>query len=86
VQLKLGTRHRKYSLHTLGKERAEITSYSAQPEDKAIRRVRSDLPQDESQVSDGGLLALRYGSKQRVKQKRWNGNYVEDTMTDIGSK
>jgi hypothetical protein len=44
------------------------------------------VPQDESQVSVAGLLASGYGSKQRLRKKIWNVNYVEDTVTDIGSK
>jgi hypothetical protein len=28
VQLKLGTRHKKYNLHTGGKDRSEITGYT----------------------------------------------------------
>jgi hypothetical protein len=32
------------------------------------------------------LLALGYGRKQRLREKRKNVNYVEETMTDTGSK
>jgi hypothetical protein len=53
---------------------------------KKIRRVIFEVPQDESQVSVGGLLALGYGSKRRVRQKKWNANYTENTLTDTGSK
>jgi hypothetical protein len=34
------------------------------------RGIRSEVPQDESQVSVGGLLALGYGRKRRTSKKR----------------
>ena len=44
------------------------------------------MPRDESQVSVGGLLALGYEIKQRLIQKIWNVNCVEDIVTDTGLK
>jgi hypothetical protein len=38
VKLKLGTIHMKDSLHTVGKEREEITGCSAQLEDEANQK------------------------------------------------
>jgi hypothetical protein len=32
------------------------------------------------------VLALGYGSNRRLREKRRNVNYAEDTVTDIGSK
>jgi hypothetical protein len=64
VQLKLGTRHRKDSLHKEGRDRAESTGCSAQSEVEVNRRFRPAVPRDESHVSVGGLLALGYGRKE----------------------
>jgi hypothetical protein len=37
---------------------------------KQSRGIRSKVPQNESQVSVGGLLALGYGSKQISRKKK----------------
>jgi hypothetical protein len=50
------------------------------------KKFRSEVPQDESQVSFGGLLALGYGSKQILREKSQNVNCAEDTVTNTGSK
>jgi hypothetical protein len=44
------------------------------------------VPRDESQVSVGGLLALGYGRKRRLRHKRKNANCAEDTMNVTRSK
>jgi hypothetical protein len=36
---------------------------------KPNRRIRSEVPQDESQVSVGGFLSLGYGMKKKVKNE-----------------
>ena len=53
---------------------------------KKIRRIISEVPQDESQVSVGGLLALGYVRKRISRNKRENVNFVEDIVIVIGSK
>jgi hypothetical protein len=40
VQLKLGTRHRKDSLHMIGRDRAESTGCSAQSAVEVIQKVQ----------------------------------------------
>jgi hypothetical protein len=70
VQLRLGTIHRKDSLHIVGEARAESVGCSAQAEVEAKKRIRSEVPQDESQVSVGGMLALGYGGKKILREKR----------------
>jgi hypothetical protein len=49
-------------------------------------KLRSEVPQDESQVSVGGMLALGYGSMKRSRKKRENVNCTKDIVTVIGSK
>jgi hypothetical protein len=44
------------------------------------------VPQDESHVSVGGLLALGYGSLQRLRKEARSENCMEDKLTEIGSK
>ena len=44
------------------------------------------MPQDKSQVSVGGLLALGYGRKKRSRKKRKNENFAEDTVIVTKSK
>jgi hypothetical protein len=44
------------------------------------------VPQDKSQVSVGGLLALGYESKRRSRKKRKNENCMEDKVSITGSK
>jgi hypothetical protein len=65
MQLKMGTRNRKDSLHKgwrEGKDKnAKVVLRSLKL--KKNRKLRYEVPQDESQVSVGGFLALRYGSK-----------------------
>jgi hypothetical protein len=65
VQLKLGTIHRKDSLHNRKRggieQKIEVALRSQKSKKK--RKTRSEVPQDKSQVSVGGLLALGYGSK-----------------------
>jgi hypothetical protein len=63
VQLKLGTRHRKDSLHTVGGTEQKAQAALRSLKSKKNRRFRSEVPRDESQVSVGGLLALGYGRK-----------------------
>jgi hypothetical protein len=63
VQLKLGTRHRKDSLHTRWRNRVENTRCTGQPEVKVQKKANIKVPWDESQVSVVGLLALGYGRK-----------------------
>jgi hypothetical protein len=63
VQLKLGTRHRKDILHTVGRNREESTDCVAQSAAEEKKKVQIRVPRDESQVSVGGLLALGSGSK-----------------------
>jgi hypothetical protein len=41
VQLKLGTRHRKDSLHKEGRDKEEITDYLAQYEDEEKQKVQT---------------------------------------------
>jgi hypothetical protein len=69
VQLKLGTRQRKYSLYTLGRNRAKITGCATQSEVEVKQMVQIKVPRDESQVSVGGLLALGYGLRKKSKEK-----------------
>jgi hypothetical protein len=69
VQLKLGTRHRKYSLHMIGRDRAESTGYSAQSAVEVIQRLNPVVTQDESHVSVGGLLALGHVLRKKAKIK-----------------
>jgi hypothetical protein len=83
VHLKLGTRHKKDSLHREG-EKAERRGFTEQSEFEVNRRIRSEVPQDESQVSVGGLLALGYESKRRSRKKRKNVNCVEDKCLLLG--
>jgi hypothetical protein len=40
VQLKLGTRHKKDSLHKIGRDKAESTCYSAQSVVEVIQEVQ----------------------------------------------
>jgi hypothetical protein len=63
--LKLGTRHRKDSLHREGREasRRKKRLHCAVYGRRKIEASRSEVPRDESQVSVGGLLALGYGRK-----------------------
>ena len=44
------------------------------------------MPQDESHVSVGGLLALGYGRLQILRKEARSANYMEDKLTKIGSK
>jgi hypothetical protein len=37
-------------------------------------------------LTQGGLLALGYGNKRRLRKKRKNVNCAEDTVIVIGSK
>jgi hypothetical protein len=41
VHLKLGTRHRKYSLHKIGRDKAESTGCSTQSEVELKQKVQS---------------------------------------------
>jgi hypothetical protein len=70
VQLRLGTRHKKDSLRTGWRNRAESTGYVAQFEVEVKKKVQLKVPQDESEVSVGGMLALVYGRKQRLMEKK----------------
>jgi hypothetical protein len=63
VQLRLGTRHKKDSLHTGWRNREGSTGCTAQSEVEVKQKVHIKVPRDESQVSVGGLLALGYGKK-----------------------
>ena len=40
VQLKLGTRHRKYNLHMVGRDRAESTVFSVQSAVEVIQKIQ----------------------------------------------
>jgi hypothetical protein len=53
---------------------------------KKNKRIRAEVPRDESQVSVGGMLALGYESKRRSRKKRKNVNCTEDTVTVTGLK
>jgi hypothetical protein len=50
------------------KQKEIVTLHSRKS--KKNKRIRSQVPRDESQVSVGGLLALGYGRKQRMRKKR----------------
>jgi hypothetical protein len=90
VQLKLGTRHRKDSLHTIGRDKAESTGCSiAVYSQSKYRRFNLAVTQDESHVSVGGLLALGYVLRKKAKikeEERQSMKCVEDTQTEEGSK
>jgi hypothetical protein len=68
--LKLGTGHRKDSLHTVGRNRVESTDSAAHSAVEEKQKVQMRVPRDESQVSVGGLLALDYGRKKILQKKR----------------
>jgi hypothetical protein len=67
VQLKLGTRHKKYSFHIMGRDRPENTGFSTQSAIKVVQKAQSCSDSDESHVSVGGLLVL--GCVLRKKEK-----------------
>jgi hypothetical protein len=71
VQLKLGARQRKDSLHKEGRNKTEITGCSTQSEDEENKSFRPVVPWDESHVSVGSLLALSYGRKQRKRKRKY---------------
>jgi hypothetical protein len=89
VQLKLGTRHRKDSLHKIGRDRAESTGCSVQSAVEVIQRFNPTVTRDESHVSVGGLLALGHvlRKKEKIKEEeRQSTKCVEGTQTEEGSK
>jgi hypothetical protein len=58
VQLKLGTRHKTYSMHMIGRDKAESTWCSVQSAVKVKRRLNLPVTRDETHVIVGGMLAL----------------------------
>jgi hypothetical protein len=59
----MGARHRKDSLHTVGRNRAERRDCVVQFAVEENQKVHIIVPWDESRVSVEGMFSLGYGRK-----------------------
>jgi hypothetical protein len=86
VQLKLGTRHRKDSLHTTGRDRAESTGCSAQSAVEVIQKVQSCSDSGRVTGECWGPVGPWLWKKVKIKEERRSTNCAEGTLTENGSK
>jgi hypothetical protein len=79
VQLKLGTRHRKYSLHKIGRDIVESTSYFVQSSVKLKQKVHScsDLGRVTGECWE--LVGPCICKEVNIKEERRSTNCTEDT-------
>jgi hypothetical protein len=86
VQLKLGTRHKKDSLHKEGRDRAEIPGCSAQSEFEVKQKVQ---PCSDSRLVTGecwGHVGPWLWKEAKIKEEERTVNWAEGTLTENGSK
>ena len=84
--MKLGTRHRKDSLHKEGRDREESRGFSTQPEAEANQKdqILSALGRATSEC--WGPVDPWLWKRPKIKEERQNTNCAKGTLTDIGSK
>jgi hypothetical protein len=87
VQLKLGTRHRKDSLHKMGRDRAESTGCSTQSAVEVLQKAQYFSDSGRVTCECWGPVFPWLWKKEKIKEEeRQSTNCGGSTQTEEGSK